>query len=258
MKNIFKILSLLIVIGAVVGAVILVQKNQETRRGATVAESSLTMLPSTVTVKNVNDKQTIQLWVNTGSGSDILSAVELKIAYAKDRLKFVNYDPNNGFEVLNENIDDKNGVLTLKLVKLSVGKSGAINVGNIKFKVTKQGDARVSFMSDSKIMVSGQSNLWSAGSTSGSVISVPMPVIVDPEVEPPVVLPSREPRPRTGGGESAGKEGDFCGGRQNIQCEDGLICVKSNGDKDLISVPEGAGVCKSSGNVDDEVINTRR
>jgi len=240
MKNIFKILSLLIVIGAVVGGVILVQKNQETRRGAAVSESSLTMLPSAVLVKNVNNNQVVQLWVNTGSGSDILSAVELKIAYDKEKLRFINYDPNNGFEVLNENINNKNGVLTLKLVKMSVGKTGAINVGNLKFKIIKQGEAKINFIPDSKIMVSGQSNTWIPASTSGSVITVPMETVIVPETEPTVV-----PRPTTGTGESAGNEGDFCGGLQNVECVEGLICDKTPDDKNLISIPEGSGICRS-------------
>ena len=72
MKGIFKILSIVILLGALVGGAILVQKNQETRKGAAANETSVSVLPSSVVVAGGKNFD-VHTWVNTGKSTDKLS-----------------------------------------------------------------------------------------------------------------------------------------------------------------------------------------
>ena len=172
MKNIFKTLALIIVIGAVVGAVILVQRNQETRRGAAGAESSVSVLPA-ITKAKVGENLSVQLMVNSGSSSEILSAVELNVSFSSDKLRFVEFSPSNGFELLTKS-DNGNGGLSLKMVRVEKGDMGAVSVGKITFSVIKNGQATVNYLQNglNKIVVLNQDILLYPSKFFGSTVTI--------------------------------------------------------------------------------------
>jgi len=124
MKAIFKILSGVILLVALVGAGILVRNNQETRRGAAANETSSQILPDKVDVKS-GSKFGVSVWVNTGKPSDKLVGVEAMIAYDSSKLKFVEFEAASGYTLVNDPklLDNGNGIVDLKMVAMGAETS---------------------------------------------------------------------------------------------------------------------------------------
>lgn len=164
---------MLVLIAAVVGGVILSQRNQETRRGAAASESGFSILPQTVTV-SPNREGGWQLWVNPGKSSDKVVGAELFLSYDKSVLKYIKFVGDNGFESLTDNIDNGNGELSIRVVVLSAGKTGAVSVGKVYFEGIAGGESDVTYLSKSKLIVTGQSTMWTpvASRVSGAKINV--------------------------------------------------------------------------------------
>ncbi len=167
MKAVFKIFSFLVLISAVVGGVILVQKNQETRRGAAASETSSSILPTAISA-TVGQNFEAQVWLNTGKETDKLSGVEFLVIYDPAKVKYIGSEPQNGFSVLNEVIDDGKGTLTLKMVTLGTEKGGAVNVLKITFKSVVGSGSLV--VQKGKVLVGGA--IWEVSSNSPSNYSV--------------------------------------------------------------------------------------
>jgi hypothetical protein len=193
-------------------------------------------------------------------------------------MEYVSFIPSDGFSVLNTNVDDGQGKLMFKLVNLAMGKSGAVNIGKLSFRVLDSSDKskllNVDFDKLTVIMVSGQQNLWNPAKMTGSDITVlggnvggiecgwcgstciKTSLCTNNSVARPI--PNREcvkfndrcvirlvvknsPTPTTTVVQIA-KEGEPCG-FQNIVCASGLFCDKSGGDDILVSIPEEGGIC---------------
>lgn len=70
MKKSTIILGILMIV-ALVGGLILVNQSQETRRGATFANTKLFLLPETKIEKNVDEEFGVQVWYTTQSGAKV-------------------------------------------------------------------------------------------------------------------------------------------------------------------------------------------
>ena len=68
-----------LLVAALIGGVILVGQNQNTRRGAYFSGAKLSILPETITA-NTGDDVPVQLWVNTENNAKV-SAVDTEICY---------------------------------------------------------------------------------------------------------------------------------------------------------------------------------
>jgi len=112
MKKISKILMMLLLIGALGAGMVLVRRNQETRRGATAAETSTSILPSEISVQPGGDFK-VNLLVNTGKDTDKLTGVEMTVSYDAAKLKYdsITVDATSGYSLLNDvaTIDDGAG-----------------------------------------------------------------------------------------------------------------------------------------------------
>lgn len=74
------ILPTLLILAALVGGLILVNQNQETRRGAAFDTSTLKVLPATKIRANLNDTFSTQLWYYTSSNSKV-DGVQTVVCY---------------------------------------------------------------------------------------------------------------------------------------------------------------------------------
>lgn len=173
MKNVFKIFWFLVLIGAVVGGVILVQKNQETRKGAAANATISTILPSAVSVI-VGQNFDVHVWMNTGSSLDLLDGAEFEIAYNSAQIQYIGLTVQNGYEILND-VVNSNGLLTFKMIKQAQSTGGAIELVKITFKSVLDGSQNL-VVRNAKILISGQSSLWNIPTNNLSVITINVPV----------------------------------------------------------------------------------
>lgn len=198
MKVFFKILTFLILILAVVGGVILVGKNQETRKGAAANATSSTILPGAINVAPDQDF-VANIWFDTGSVTDKYSAVEFEIAYDLAKVKFVGATAQANFNIINEVIDDNNGLLTFKMITMSTGKAGALEIVKLNFKSVAGGIQNL-VVKNAKLTISGQSSRWEVATNTPSVVTVtagdgtptctPRPGCLD--ATPPCMMPELE------------------------------------------------------------------
>jgi len=166
MKGIFKILSIVVLLGALVGGAILVQRNQETRKGAAANGTSVSVLPGSVVVASGKNFE-VHTWVNTGKNTDKLSGVEFKVSYDSTKLKYVSSEAQNGYTVLNEVVDDGRGTLTLKMVTLGAEKAGAVDVLKVTFRPVGNVSGAIS-PKGGVVMISGQSATWNVAKYNAS------------------------------------------------------------------------------------------
>ncbi len=170
MKKVFSLLSAILVIAAIGGAVYLVQKNQETRRGAAANETSSTILPSTIS-KAVGDTLLVTVTINTGSTADAMSGAEFEINYDNTKIEYLNSETQNGFQMVNSTINS-GSKLTYKMVYLgSEIKSSAVQMVKINFKALSGGDQNIN-LSNVKIQISGQATTWDVTTNTSSTITV--------------------------------------------------------------------------------------
>ncbi len=179
MKGIFKVLSMVILLVALIGAGVLVKKNQETRRGATATETSSQILPDKVETSS-GSKFVSTVWVNTGKSTDKLTGVEMGVVYDPSKVKFVGFEASSGYTLVNDSttMDDKNGGVTIKMVAMGEEKAGAVNLGKMTF-VAINGTS--SLLAQGKLMISGQGLTWDIAKNSSSrVIVSPVSITATP------------------------------------------------------------------------------
>jgi len=169
MKRINMIFLLLVVV-AIFGAVVLVNKNQETRRGAYFAGSKMSLLPSTATVNKGGDllvHLVAESGLKTGSTTEkaIVENAQFYICYDKSLLSLpeseesdrIVVNQTNGFEtkiVFYEEKSTRNcanitiisGYGSAMRAKL---KSGVVDVGTVHFKALAAGSGTVTIEKDS-------------------------------------------------------------------------------------------------------------
>lgn len=171
MKQIFKVLSMVILLAALGGAIFLVRKSQETRRGAAVAETSSRVLPSIIN-SGVGQSFIATVMVDTGSTADKLAGAELAVSYDSAKLKYISLEPQGGYQMVNNLTDVDNGAgnLTLKMVTLGDEAAGAVSLVKITFEVKTEGNSNLT--ASGKIMVTGQSTVWSIATNLPSEVKV--------------------------------------------------------------------------------------
>jgi hypothetical protein len=188
MKGIFKVLSVVILLGALVGAAILVSKNQETRRGAASAETSSSILPSNVST-SPGQAVSVHVWLNTGKDTDKLQGAEFRVAYDSTKLSYVGVETQSGFTLVNEAASvDKGSYLDLKMVTLGTEPAGAVDIAKLNFKaVGGASDLRVQ---QAKVMISGQTSTWDVSkNTSASVVAGGS--VTSAATRTPTIIPTR-------------------------------------------------------------------
>jgi len=157
MKNIFKAISILVVLGAIVGAVILVKNNQETRRGATFANVEALFLPDSKTVE-VGDKFTSTLVLDTKGRQ--LTGADFRIKYDNQKLRLTGIEVlskdnfksgvpwlQNSDELIVSEVDERNGWINLVGTNLqkdaTMLPTGIVNMVRLNFVGKMAGEANV-------------------------------------------------------------------------------------------------------------------
>lgn len=84
MKKTGTLLFLTLLMVAMAGALVLLKKNQDTRKGATFANTTLSVIPSEKIIKNVNETVSTQLWFYTENDSAKVDGVQTVVCYGKE------------------------------------------------------------------------------------------------------------------------------------------------------------------------------
>lgn len=101
------------------------------------------------------------VWINTGKDTDKLLGAEFIIMYDPARLKYVSSEPQNGYMVLNDVVDDGKGTLTLKMVTLGTEKAGAVDILKVTFQLLAMDrENRRAIGMSGEIFVTGQTTNW--------------------------------------------------------------------------------------------------
>lgn len=79
-----KLLLILLLITALAGALALVNKNQNTQKGATFANTTLAILPSDKITKAVGNTLTAQVWFYTENSKTLVDGVQAKLCYGNE------------------------------------------------------------------------------------------------------------------------------------------------------------------------------
>ena len=79
-----KILLTLLLVTALVGALALVKKNQNTQKGATFANTTLAVLPSDKITKAVGETLTATVWFYTENSGALVDGVQAKVCYGNE------------------------------------------------------------------------------------------------------------------------------------------------------------------------------
>lgn len=191
MKKISKWLVMLLLVGALVAGMILVNKNQETRKGATAAETSTSILPSEITAQPGDDFK-VNLWVNTGKDTDKLTGVEITVSFDAAKVKYESMvvDAASGYSLVNDiaTVDNGAGKLTLNMVAMGAEKGGAINLAKLNFKALGGGTGAIK-VSVAKVLVSGQASTWDVSKHNASVILMDGPLSTAMPYEDPTITP---------------------------------------------------------------------
>ena len=137
MKNFFKLIGLLILIGALAGAVFLVQRIQETRRGATYGGVDLIFLPSDKALKK-GERFTVT--VNFDAKEFKPAGVDLRIKYDQTRLRAIDIVPvvkesieglaffQKSEDVLDTRIDQAKGYIYLAGINMEESEAKMVSV----------------------------------------------------------------------------------------------------------------------------------
>ena len=84
MKKTGTLLFLTLLMVAMGGALVLLKQNQDTRKGATFANTTLSVVPSEKIIKNVNETVSTQLWFYTENDSAKVDGVQTVVCYGKE------------------------------------------------------------------------------------------------------------------------------------------------------------------------------
>ena len=164
MSNIAKILSLVLLVGALVGGVYLVSTNQQLQRGATAAETSSSILPNMVNT-DVGQSFVVHVWINTGKETDKLQGAEFRVNYDGAKLIYTGIETQSGFNLVNDvatvEQTEANGhsYLDIKVINMGTEPGGAVDVAKLNF-VGKANGTVVMAVQQGKIMISQQTATW--------------------------------------------------------------------------------------------------
>lgn len=150
-----KIFFTLVLLGALIGGLVLVKRNQETRRGAFFGTVSVQLLPSQQTV---NRGENFFSTVLIDAGSYKLNGYDIFIKFDKDKLRAVEVIGLNS--VLNvtdyEPIIDQNAGTIRVTSTTNAGEAslptGIVNIFKVKFEAKALGAAEVKLEGPSKIV----------------------------------------------------------------------------------------------------------
>ena len=78
------LLFLILLMIAMAGGLVLVNKNQDTRKGATFANTTLSVIPSEKITKNIGEILSTQIWFYTENDSAKVDGVQAKVCYGKE------------------------------------------------------------------------------------------------------------------------------------------------------------------------------
>jgi len=156
-------------IGVLGGAVYLATQNQETRRGATQAETSSSVLPDTVSAGQ-GQEVTLTLMVNTGSATDEMSTAELKVEYDRTKLQYVSHEAVSPFTIIG-GIDNGTGPLEINAVMMSEYKSGAVQVAKVVFRTLVDGTSTVKTMG--QVVIKQEPRVrWTLATNNAATVNV--------------------------------------------------------------------------------------
>jgi hypothetical protein len=266
MKRLFKGLSVIILLSALVGAGILVKENQETRRGATMAETSISVLPDSLKVEK-GKEFTLSIWANTGKVEDKMAGMEMGIKYDAKVNSYVSAEIQSGYTLLDEGSEGA-GYRWFKIVGMGEEKSGAFPILKINFKALSDGTDSIMVAPGAKMMITGQSSLWTVAKAFSSKVVVGKggtttalncdwcgnscidvnPKMMCPQVMPPagqscVNVDNKCVVQKKG----VAGEGEMCGGIKGIMCDTGLTCkYGKTGDTRNLGKPivaDETGIC---------------
>jgi len=210
MKGIFKTLSMVVLLAALVGGAILVQRNAETKKGAAANETSTSVLPSKVnTVAGQNFD--VHVWMNTGKDTDKLVGSEFTVTYDSAKAEFVKAEAQNGYTVLNDDLSGTvAGTKVFKMVTMGEEKTGAVDLVKLTFKALTAENGNIGLWVGAKQMIAGQSTTWDVATYFGNSYGLTGGVA---EV-------SQTPK-------KLAQLGEMCGSSSGEQrlCETGLICT---------------------------------
>jgi hypothetical protein len=130
---VYALLSLLVLVGGMGIALVAIQKPQDVRNRAANTGPSLALEPAT---KTVNNGDTISWGVTINTGSDTVSAVELKLTYDPTALQIVNFAPSAAFSTVLSKEAHNNGTLSVALgVPPTTPYKGSAIVGTLTGKI---------------------------------------------------------------------------------------------------------------------------
>jgi|GEM_PF-6996674 len=165
MKGIFKILSAGILLLALIGAMVLVRKNQETRRGAAANETNSSVLPDVITT-TAGQNFTVDVWMNTGSADSKLQATEFNVGFDPNNVEYVGSEAKSGYIIIKE--VNKNGTdRYFTVLTLGEEKSGAVDLVKLTFRAINNNSGNIKVISG-KLMINGQSAMWDIAKHMGS------------------------------------------------------------------------------------------
>lgn len=264
MKSLFRVLSVMILLSALIGAGILVKQNQETRRGATMAETSVSVLPDLVKTEKGKDIS-LTIWANTGKAEDKMVGMEMGVKYDPKLMSYVSAEIQSGYTLLDEG-SEREGYRWFKIVAMGEEKSGAFGLLKVNFKALNDGDGSVLVAPGAQMMIAGQSALWTVakalsskvvvGNMSGEEINCGWcgnscinvnPKMMCPQVAPPAnkTCVNVSGKCMVQEAKVLAKEGEMCGGIAGIMCEAGLACKYKTIETDSSRAvkPDVSGIC---------------
>jgi len=153
---------------------ILVNRNQDTRRSAAFAEAKVFLLPSEKIEREVGDKFTVQLWIDPGdrydgTGKAKVQNIQTIICYGPEltldtssETKGVKETETNGFDdvaLAQVNVVDGNNCLSLAIVADNFDriKSETMEMGKIYFSAVSEGEGLITINKD-KTVISGENS----------------------------------------------------------------------------------------------------
>lgn len=263
MKRLFKGLSVIILLSALVGAGILVKENQETRRGATMAETSMSVLPDSLKVEKGKDF-TLTVWANTGKTEDKMAGAELSVRFDSKVMSYVSAEIQSEHVLLDEG-SEGGGDRWFKIVAMGEEKSGAFPLLKINFKSLADGTDSVFVSPGAEMMITGQSSLWTVAKAFSSKVVVGEggtttalncgwcgnscidvnPKMMCPKIAPPRGQSCVNVDQKCVIKKSQAGEGEMCGGISGIMCAAGLVCnyKAPSVDTSRATTPDMSGTC---------------
>jgi len=169
MKNLFKVLSVFLLVGALAGGVYLASKSQETRRGATANETSVSVLPSEIK-KNNGEEVVAHVYVNSGLETDKVSGIELTIKYGS-MLQLVETTTHANYDLIKSE-PLEGGVKYSIISKTTAGSEvgGSFEIATLKFKAVADGEGMIE--PSGRLVVMTADDFWEIATLNKSQVKI--------------------------------------------------------------------------------------